>query len=71
VFFILSEEGEDVRIVVHLSKEQREQLDNLKSPGNKIKKKCERRLRRRDWEEIMVLNMDTYTRRNGAIRRRK
>ncbi|WP_342432625.1 hypothetical protein [Neobacillus sp. FSL H8-0543] len=55
-----------MRSVVHLSKEQQ---DNLKSPDKIRKKNCER-LRRRDWEEMMGLNMDTYTRRNGAVRRK-
>lgn len=44
-----------------LSKEQKQQLKEL----------CkEEKISRKEWEEIMGVHMDTYVRRNGAVRRK-
>lgn len=50
----------------HLSKESKQTLNKVKSPKKKKKRKPEKV----NWEEIMGMNRDTYTRRNGAIRRK-
>jgi hypothetical protein len=57
-----------MRFEDHLSKEQRQQLKRLHVPATKRKK--QEHLSRRDWEDIMGMHMDTYTRRNGAVRRK-
>jgi hypothetical protein len=57
----------------HLSKEQKQQLNQLtSSPVKKKKRKRKKKenLSFHDWEDIMGVNRDTYTRRNGAIRRK-
>jgi hypothetical protein len=62
-----------------LSKDEKNKLNNIKSPKRKRKKKPpskqqpvkkEENLSRRDIEELMGIKRDTYTRRNGAIRRK-
>jgi hypothetical protein len=60
-----------MRIADHLSKEQKQRLNKIAAPNKnrKHKKKVEQ-LSRRDWEDIMGVNRDTYTRRNGAVRRK-
>jgi hypothetical protein len=62
-----------------LSKDEKNKLNNIKSPKRKRKKKPpskqqpvkkDEKLSRRDIEELMGIKRDTYTRRNGAIRRK-
>ncbi|RHW38712.1 hypothetical protein D1B33_07515 [Lysinibacillus yapensis] len=43
---------------------------NVHPKTNKPKKRKQERLSERDWLEIMGTNRDTYTRKNGAIRRK-
>ncbi|WP_172799270.1 hypothetical protein [Bacillus sp. FJAT-29814] len=52
-----------MKIADHLSDEQIKQLKNIKSP----KKKKQERV---NWPEIMGMNRDIYTRKNGAVRRK-
>lgn len=70
-----------MRIADHLSKEQKQQLNKLcksTSTGgfvNPVKKKIGgnidyQHLSRKDIEELMGMNRDRYTRRNGAWRRK-
>jgi hypothetical protein len=53
-----------VRIEDRISKEQKQQLQKMKSPKNKDN------LSFRDIEELMGTRRDTYERRNGAVRRK-
>jgi hypothetical protein len=53
-----------MKIADHLSKEQKEKLNNVKSPKKKRKQEHV------NWIEIMGMNRDTYTRKNGAVRRK-
>jgi hypothetical protein len=59
--------------------DEKRQLNNVKSPKRKRKKKPpskqqpvkkEEKLSRRDIEELMGIKRDTYTRVNGAVRRK-
>lgn len=66
-----------MKIVDFLSKEQKQQLnkmaaDNKQKPitKRKIKPKKQEQLSQKDIEELMGMHMDTYTRRNGAVRRK-
>ncbi|PLR93203.1 hypothetical protein [Bacillus sp. T33-2] len=61
-----------MKLVDHLTREQKQKLNQLKAAGNKTPSawKNEHGLTRKDWEEIMGLNRDTYVRRYGAVRRR-
>lgn len=59
-----------MKIADHLSKEQKQKLDKVKSPKKKKKKKRKEILSFRDIEELMGTRRDTYERRNGAVRRR-
>jgi hypothetical protein len=52
-----------VRIDERLSKEQKQQLEQMKSPKQE-------QLSTKDIEELMGMNRDRYTRRNGAVRRK-
>jgi hypothetical protein len=51
----------------HLSKESKQTLNKVKSPKKKKKKRKPEKV---NWEEIMGMNRDIYTRKNGAIRRK-
>jgi hypothetical protein len=62
-----------------LSNDEKKQLNNVKSPKRKRKKKPpskqqsvkkEEKLSRKDIEELMGINRATYTRVNGAVRRK-
>jgi hypothetical protein len=62
-----------------LSSDEKKQLNNIKSLKRKRKKKPpnnnspikkEEKLSRRDIEELMGIKRDTYTRVNGAVRRK-
>jgi hypothetical protein len=53
-----------MRIDDHLSKNQ---LDSLR---DQIRKRSGNELIKGEWKELMGMHMDTYTRRNGAIRRK-
>lgn len=57
-----------MKIADHLSKEQKQKLNKVKSPKKKKKKK--EILSFRDIEELMGTRRDTYERRNGAVRRK-
>jgi hypothetical protein len=57
--FLFWLEGEDMQ---PNGKEKRQQL--------KKKKQQQENLSTKEWEEIMGVNRDTYTRKNGAIRRK-
>jgi hypothetical protein len=59
----MPKEGVEMRIEDHLTKEQKQQLEQMKSPRKKKEEKV-------NWKEIMGMNRDTYTRRNGAVRRK-
>lgn len=54
------------RFADRLSEEQKQQLSRLRSK----QKKPPNELTRKDWEEIMGKNRDTYRRVNGSIRRK-
>jgi hypothetical protein len=62
-----------MRIADHLSKEQKQQLEKIKSPKKKhpstnaTPKKKEEKV---NWHEIMGTNRDIYKRKNGALRRK-
>jgi hypothetical protein len=47
----------------HLSKEQRQQLEKLKSSKKRKKKE---HLSRREWVDIMGMKRQTYYKKNGA-----
>lgn len=55
-----------IKLAEHLSKEQKQELYRLQSK----QKKPPNEMTRRDWEEIMGKNRDTYKRVNGAVRKR-
>jgi hypothetical protein len=66
-----------LKLADHLSDKQKQQLDKLNSPKKKTKipdldtgGKTEKPMSRKDWEELMGTRRDTYTRRNGAVRRK-
>jgi hypothetical protein len=61
-----------MRFEDHLSKEQKQQLRKKyqSTTKPKTKKKKKEHFSRRDIEDLMGLHMDTYTRRNGAVRRK-
>lgn len=66
-----------MRIEDHLTKEQKKQLESIKSPKNKHKLpdlndggKTVKPMSRKDWEEIMGTRRETYKRVNGAVRRK-
>jgi hypothetical protein len=63
-FLICFRGGCLMKIAEHLSDEQKQQLKNLKSPKKKHKQE------KVNWKEIMGMNRDVYTRRNGAVRRK-
>ncbi|MCM3763458.1 hypothetical protein [Neobacillus niacini] len=52
-----------MKIEDRLSNEQKQQLNNIKSPKKKKQEKV-------NWPEIMGMNRDIYTRKNGAVRRK-
>jgi hypothetical protein len=55
----------------HLSKEQRQQLNKMRTKPSKRKtKRKQEHLSRREWEDIMGVYRATYERRNGAVRRK-
>lgn len=55
----------------YLTKEQKQQLNKIKtSPQKKKKRKRKENLSFNDWQEIMGVSRDIYTRRNGAVRRK-
>jgi hypothetical protein len=54
-----------VKMEDRLSTNQKQQLDQMKSP-----KKKQEHLSFKEWEDIMGTNRDTYERRNGAVRRK-
>jgi hypothetical protein len=67
-----------MRLGDQLSKEQKQQLNKMVNqpkpkkgevPGKPMPKKKED-LSFRDIQELMGMNRDTYTRRNGAVRRK-
>lgn len=51
-----------MKVAEHWSKEQKKQLNKVKSPQKKFSK--------RELEELMGMHMDIYERKNGAIRRK-
>lgn len=66
-----------MKLVDFLSKEQKQQLNKI--AGNqkqkpitkrKVKPKKQEQLSHKDIEDLMGIHMDTYTRRNGAVRRK-
>jgi hypothetical protein len=72
VSFYFIKEGEAMRFEDHLTKEQKQQLRNIQHSTTKSKTKQKKKecFSRKDLEELMGLHMDTYTRRNGAWRRK-
>jgi hypothetical protein len=82
VFYFLLE-GEDMKLIDHLSKEQIKQLNDVKSPKKAFNEDDvyrefnvpgylvhELKKEKVNWEEIMGMNRDIYTRKNGAVRRK-
>ncbi|SMQ75930.1 hypothetical protein SAMN05444673_2572 [Bacillus sp. OV166] len=59
-----------MRIADHLSKEQKQQLNKMRSSPKKKSRKKEEHLSQKDWEVLMGMNRDTYKRVNGAVRRK-
>lgn len=55
-----------MRIVDHLTEKEKQQLNDLKSPKKKRKKKQEKV----NWKEIMGMDRDIYKRVRGAVRRK-
>jgi uncharacterized membrane protein YukC len=55
-----------MKIEDHLTKEQKQQLEQMKSP----KKNHKEQFSTKDIEELMGMNRDRYTRKNGAVRRK-
>jgi hypothetical protein len=77
--FLIYLRGDVMKIADLLSKEEKSKLINVKSPKRKRKKKppsnpqsvkTNEKLSRRDIEELMGINRATYTRVNGAVRRK-
>lgn len=76
--FYFAKKGDVMKFADHLSKEQKQQLDKIKSPKKKRKGKVQykprsnkkEKLSFRDIEELMGTRRDTYERRNGAVRRK-
>jgi hypothetical protein len=67
--YLYSKKGDDMKIAVHIPKEQKQQLEKMKSPRKKKRKKKEN-LSFKDWQDIMGMNRDIYSRHNGAVRRK-
>jgi hypothetical protein len=68
-----------VKIADLISNDEKKQLNKIKSPmkrrkkkppNNKLPVKNKEKLSRRDIEELMGIKRDTYTRVNGAVRRK-
>lgn len=57
-----------MRIADHLTNEQKQQLNKTAPRTKKIRGNPTKE--RIDWEELMGMHMDRYTRKNGAWRRR-
>jgi hypothetical protein len=55
-----------MRIADHLTKEQKQQMNRMKSTRQKPPKL----MNKKDWEELMGKNRDIYVRKNGALRRK-
>ncbi|TYS14285.1 hypothetical protein FZC78_19215 [Rossellomorea vietnamensis] len=55
----------------HLSRKEIQKFNQLRRKKHNAKPiKVQEQLSRREWEEVMGTNRDTYKRHNGAIRRR-
>jgi hypothetical protein len=69
-FLFCKQEGVEMRIADHLSKEQKQQLSKIQTPKKKRKAKPKPKKKEnlsfRDIEELMGTRRDTYERRNGA-----
>ncbi|MED3563456.1 hypothetical protein [Bacillus xiapuensis] len=60
-----------MKLIDQLSKEQIRQLNKLKEQLPKKKQKKKKREQEKvNWEDLMGMNRDIYTRRNGAVRRK-
>jgi hypothetical protein len=59
-----------MRIADHLSKEQKQQLNQIAKVIPKKNKPKPKKVEKVNWPEIMGMNRDTYKRVNGAMRRR-
>jgi len=78
VLFLFCFKGDvDVKVADFIIQEQRKRLNQIgirdKPPSKKERRKeilKHEKLSRRDWEELMGQNMDTYRRVNGAWRRK-
>lgn len=55
-----------MKIAECLTKEEKQQLNRLRSR----REKPPNEMTRKDWEEIMGKNMDTYKRVRGAVRKK-
>jgi Spy/CpxP family protein refolding chaperone len=56
-----------MRFEDHLSREQRQQLNKMRTKSTKRKpKRMQEHLSRRDLEELMGMNRQTYYKKNGA-----
>jgi hypothetical protein len=56
----------DMKIAECLPKEQKQKLNRMRSR----REKPPNEMTRKDWEELMGMNMDTYKRVKGAVRRK-
>jgi hypothetical protein len=59
-----------MKIADHVTEEQKQQLEKIKSPKKKKRRKKKENLSFKDWEDIMGMNRDVYVRHNGAVRRK-
>jgi hypothetical protein len=63
MLFILPKKVMTMQLEDHLSKDDKKKLDELKSPKKEV-------LTRKELEELMGKNRDTYKRVGGAVRRK-
>lgn len=61
--------GDEMKFADHLSTEQKQQLDKMKSP--KKKRRNKEKLTLREIEDLMNMNAPTYKRAKGGAIRRK
>ncbi|KYD02651.1 hypothetical protein B4102_0245 [Heyndrickxia sporothermodurans] len=59
-----------MRLKDHLNHEQRKQLEKLMPRKKPPSIKRDKPMSRKDWENLMGMNRDTYKRVRGAIRRK-
>ena len=60
--------GEHMTIYERLNDETRHKLNAIKPAVHRQPVRSKEKLSEREWREVMGMNRQTYTRRNGAIR---